>query len=188
MRSEKRLREEGDAMTETAVRETRSLQLSGRPLLTVDISDMKVSTDPNEILVTYSLGSCVGVALYDPVARVGGMVHCMLPLSRIDPEKAAVKPHMFVDTGVSALLRAVYDRGAHKKDLIARVAGAGSPLGQEMIFKIGQRNYAVVRKVLWKNNILIAAENVGGPEAKTLFLDMATGRTLVKSGGREVEL
>ncbi|HPF34281.1 MAG TPA: chemotaxis protein CheD [Candidatus Krumholzibacteria bacterium] len=175
-------------MTVSAVQETRSLQQSGRPMLTVDISDMKVSTNPEEILVTYSLGSCVGVVLYDPVVRVGGMIHCMLPLSRIDPEKAALKPHMFVDTGLSALLRAVYERGARKKDLIARVAGAGSPLGQEKIFKIGQRNYTVVRKVLWKNNIMIASENVGGPEARTLFMDMATGRTLVKSGGREVEL
>lgn len=175
-------------MTGTALQESRILQQSGRPLITVDISDMKVSSDPDDVLVTYSLGSCVGVVLYDPVARVGGMIHCMLPLSRIDAEKAAARPHMFVDTGLSDLLRAVYERGARKKDLIARVAGAGSPLGQEKIFKIGQRNYTVVRKVLWKNNILIASENVGGPEARTLFLDMATGRTLVKSGGREVEL
>ena len=82
-------------MTVSAVQETRSLQQSGRPMLTVDISDMKVSTNPEEILVTYSLGSCVGVVLYDPVVRVGGMIHCMLPLSRIDPEKAALK-HMKV--------------------------------------------------------------------------------------------
>ncbi len=163
------------------------LQL-GRPILTVDISDMKISTNPDEILATYSLGSCAGVMLYDPVAKVGGLIHCMLPLSKIDTEKAAQKPFMFVDTGLTAMLKEIFSRGATKKNLIAKVAGAGSPLGQEMIFKIGQRNYTVVRKLLWKNNILIQAEDVGGSAARTVFLDIGSGRTIVKSNGQEVEL
>lgn len=172
----------------TVATESKSVLQLGRPMVTVDISDMKISSNQNEILATYSLGSCVGVVLYDPVARIGGMIHCMLPLSKIDPEKAALRPQMFVDTGVTALLQEIYAQGAKKKDLVAKVAGAGSPLGQEMIFKIGQRNYTVVRKLLWKNNILIQAEDVGGSAARTLFLDIATGRTIVKSGGQEVEL
>jgi chemotaxis protein CheD len=170
-----------------ATKEKSVLQL-GRPILTVDISDMKISSNPGEILATYSLGSCVGVMLYDPVVKVGGLIHCMLPLSNIDAEKAAQKPHMFVDTGLSSMLRAIYAKGATKKNLIAKVAGAGSPLGQEMIFKIGQRNYTVVRKLLWKNNILIQAEDVGGSAARTVFLDIGSGRTTIKSNGQEVEL
>ncbi len=165
-----------------------SMLQSGRPLTTVEISDMKISTSTSDVLVTYSLGSCVGVVIYDPVARVGGMIHCMLPLSKIDPEKARLKPHMFVDTGLTALLQGIFDRGGQKKNLVAKVAGAGSPLGKEKIFKIGQRNYTVVRKILWKNNILIQAEDVGGASARTLVLDMNTGKTVVKSGGQEVEL
>lgn len=172
----------------TTTLETRSLHTSGRPLITVDISDMKVSRSPEDVIVTYSLGSCVGLVLHDPVAGVAGMIHCMLPLSKIDPEKARLKPHMFVDTGVTSLLQAIYGMGAQKKNLIAKVAGAGSPLGKEKIFKIGQRNYTVLRKVLWKNNILIQAEDVGGPAARTLYLDVASGKTYVKSGGQEVEL
>ena len=157
-------------------------------LVTVNISDMRVSRDPSELIVTYSLGSCIGLVLYDPIAQVGGMIHCMLPLSKIDPGKAKLQPHMFVDTGVVEMIRSIYDMGGTKANILARVAGAGSPLGQEKIFKIGQRNYTVLRKVLWKNNILIKNEFVGGTSAKTMYLEMSTGRTWIKSGGKEVEL
>lgn len=172
----------------TVALETRKTSMVGRNLVTIDISDMRVSNVTGETLVTYSLGSCVGVTLFDPVARIGGMIHCMLPLSKIDLAKSKVQPHMFVDSGVTTLIMSVLSMGACKSNLIAKVAGAGSPLGQEKIFKIGQRNYTVLRKVLWKNNILIKNEFVGGTSAKTLFLEMSTGRTWVKSEGKEVEL
>ena len=155
---------------------------------TVGISEMKVSNQPGDVIVTYSLGSCVGLVLYDPMIRVGGMVHCMLPLSRIDPEKAKANPFMFTDTGVPALLQAVLDLGASRKRLIAKVAGAAAPLNDNSVFKIGERNYVVLRKVLWKNDILISSESVGGTIARTLYLHIADGRTLVKSSGQEIEL
>ncbi len=154
----------------------------------VEISDLKATRRQSDVLVTYSLGSCVGLTLFDPVARVGGMMHCMLPLSKIDPERAETNPCMFVDTGVAALLRTLFRWGATKQSLIAKVAGAGSPLGPDEIFRIGQRNFTVLRKILWKNNILIAGEDVGGSAARTLVLEMASGRTLVRSRGKEVEL
>ncbi len=159
-----------------------------RPQLKVDISDLAVSNDREAVLITYSLGSCVGLTLFDPVAGVGGLIHCLLPLSRIDPDKAAQRPAMFVDTGVPELLKQLYALGARRERLIAKVAGAGSPLGQDSTFKIGQRNYTVMRKILWKNGILIRGEDVGGGSARTLVLDMATGRTTVRTDGREVEL
>ena len=159
-----------------------------RANLTVDISDLKLSNCSDDIIVTYSLGSCVGVTLYDPIAKVGGMIHCMLPLSKIDREKARLKPYMFVDTGVAAMLGELYSLGVQRQNLVARVAGAGSPLGREETFQIGQRNYTILRKFLWKNNILIENEDVGGSKARTLYLYMADGRTTVKSEGKEVEL
>ncbi|MBI5095376.1 MAG: chemotaxis protein CheD [Candidatus Hydrogenedentes bacterium] len=154
----------------------------------VGISDMKVSNQASDILITYSLGSCVGLALYDPVSMVGGLIHCMLPLSKTDPAKAQAKPEMFVDTGATRLLQAVFDMGAERKRLIAKVAGASGLLDDKGLFKIGERNYTVLRKILWKNNILIASESVGGTIARTLSLYMDTGRTTIKSGGQEVEL
>jgi chemotaxis protein CheD len=156
--------------------------------VTVEISDMKVSEDPGEILVTYSLGSCVGLALFDRVAGVGGMIHCMLPLSKIDADKARVRPFMFVDSGVTQLLTTLFEMGAQRKNLVAKVAGAGSPLGKEETFRIGQRNYTILRKLLWKNSILIDAEDIGGSKARTMYLYMADGLVTVKSEGKEVPL
>lgn len=154
----------------------------------VDISDMKLSRNREDVLVTYSLGSCVGLTLFDPVAGIGAMIHCMLPMSKIDPDKARLKPYMFVDTGVAAMLGALYAAGAQRHNLVAKVAGAGSPLGREQTFRIGERNYTILRKFLWKNNILIAKEDVGGTKARTLYLSMADGCTTVKSEGQEVDL
>ena len=82
----------------------------------VGIGEMIVSADPNEILVTYSLGSCIGVSVYDPEVGVGGLIHCMLPTSKLNPEKAASQPCMFTDKGVVALLHAVIGLGASRSD------------------------------------------------------------------------
>lgn len=156
--------------------------------LTVGISEMRVSNNPSDVLVTYSLGSCIGVTLFDPEAGVGGMIHCMLPLSRLDPGRAKSNPHMFTDTGVPALIQAMLDRGCNRNRLKATVAGAASPLNDNGMFKIGERNYAVLRKVLWKNEIPIAAEDVGGTVARTMLLNIANGKTAIRAGGQEKEL
>jgi chemotaxis protein CheD len=146
---------------------------------------MKVSSNPGDVIVTYSLGSCIGLTLYDPVAQVGGMIHCMLPLSKIDPARAVTNPEMFADTGIPLLIQTLYDMGAQKKRLIAKVAGASSLLDERGTFKIGERNYLVLRKVLWKNEILIAAEDVGGTLARTLYLHIRNGYTLLRAQGGE---
>jgi len=154
----------------------------------VDIAGMIVSSSPDDVLVTYSLGSCVGVTLYDADAGVGAMIHCMLPLSKIDPAKAESKPFMFVDTGVSRLIQAVFDLGAQRSNLTCKVAGGASLLDGKKMFKIGERNYTVLRKMLWKNDILIDAEDVGGQSPRTMYLYMATGKTTLKVQGEEIEL
>ncbi len=173
-------------MTQLLTRPSKVLGVKAN--ITIDISDMKLSNKREDVLVTYSLGSCVGLTLFDPIAGVGGMIHCMLPLSKIDPEKAKLKPYMFVDTGVAAMLGELYAMGATRQNIVAKVAGAGSPLGREETFRIGQRNYTILRKFLWKNNILIDKEDVGGSKARTLYLYMESGKTTVKSEGKEVEL
>jgi chemotaxis protein CheD len=155
---------------------------------TVGISEMSVSNQPEDVLVTYSLGSCVGLSLYDPERCVGGLIHCMLPLSKIDPQKAEITPQMFVDTGVTALLTAVFDLGADRSRLIAKVAGASSMLDPKGLFKIAERNYTVLRKLLWKNGIFISAEDVGGMQARTMYLHLATGKTVIRSQKVEREL
>lgn len=155
---------------------------------TVDISDLKVSDNENDILVTYSLGSCVGVTLYDPVQKIGGLIHCMLPLSKVDRDKARKNPYMFVDTGVTKMLQELYDRGAKKKNLIAKLAGGAKLLDKKNIFNVGERNVVIVRKILWKNDILIKGMDVGGAISRTVRLYMDDGKTTVRNKGEERDL
>ena len=154
----------------------------------VGISEMMVSNRPEDVIITYSLGSCIGLVLYEPRLQIGGIIHCMLPLSKIDPARAIERPCMFTDTGVPQLLGALLDMGAEKKNLIAKVAGAASLLDNNGSFNIGERNQVVLRKILWKNQILIQAEETGGSKARTLSLQLDTGLTLLRSGGIEYEL
>lgn len=153
--------------------------------LVVGISEMIVTREPTDSIITYSLGSCVGLTVYDPRAMVGGQIHCMLPLSKIDKNKAAARPAMFVDTGVIALLSEVFNLGATKENLVACVAGGAAPLDIQTGMKIGERNFAMVRKVLWKNGILISAQDIGGTIARTMRLDMRSGGTTLRSQGKE---
>jgi chemotaxis protein CheD len=149
---------------------------------------MVVSTNPDDILVTYSLGSCLGITVWDPTIQVGGMIHCMLPLSKVDEQKAKEKPCMFVDTGVTLMLTKLFELGVRKSSAIVKVAGGSRLLDKNDLFRIGERNYTMFRKILWKNGMMIAAEDVGGAETRTVRLDIGTGRVTVKSNGREVEL
>ncbi len=156
--------------------------------LVVGISDMKVSSTKDDVLITYSLGSCLGVVIYDPVAQVAGLLHSMLPLSKIDPLKAKTAPCMFVDTGIPLLFNEAYKKGAEKKRIIVKAVGCSSMLDEKGFFKIGERNFTILRKLLWKNNILIDKEDIGGDQSRTVSVTVATGRVIVKSDGKEKEL
>ena len=153
----------------------------------VVVADMKVGQKP-DMIVTYALGSCLGLMVYDPVAQVGGMLHAMLALSKINPQKAEVNPFMFVDTGVPALFKKIYSIGGQKARLIVKAAGCGQPLGKNEMFKIGDRNYTVLKKILWKNGILLASHAIGGTLGRTVYFDISTGRTIISSKGLESEL
>ncbi|MCP4633801.1 MAG: chemotaxis protein CheD [candidate division Zixibacteria bacterium] len=154
----------------------------------VGISDIYISNKPDDVIITYSLGSCIGVTMYDAEAQVGGMIHYMLPLSKIAPEKAKAKPGMFADTGMTTMLKKIYSMGASKNRLIVKVAGGAKLLDQNKVFNIGERNFLILRKLMWKNNILIKSKDVGGSKSRTLKLEMETGRVTIKSSGEEVEL
>jgi chemotaxis protein CheD len=156
--------------------------------IVIDIADGRVSTSPDDVLVTYSLGSCLGVAIYDPQVKVGGMIHCMLPLSNADPHKAELRPFMFVDKGMMELLSQLFQRGLSRDRAIVKVAGCARILDNSNLFRIGERNYTVLRKILWKNGLMIKGEAIGGSSSRTLRLDMGTGCCTVRSAGKETEL
>ena len=156
--------------------------------VTVEVSDMKISTKNGDFIVTYALGSCLGFTVYDPVANVAGMLHSQLPLSRVSPEKAKKNPCMFVDTGIPYLFEQAYKLGLKKERAIVKLTGCSHVGNKDSIYNIGERNYILARKLLWKNDVLISAEDVGGAMSRSLSLDVATGMLTVKSGKREVAI
>jgi len=155
--------------------------------LVVGVADMKASNQRNSTLITYSLGSCLGVCVYDPEVKVGGLLHLMLPESKIDKAKAQANPFMFADTGIPLLFKEVYRLGGVKSRLVVKLAGASQILDSAGVFNIGKRNYLAARKILWKNNVLIKSEDVGGMIHRTVKLELASGRTTVKITGGEVK-
>jgi len=150
----------------------------------VGIADMKVSKELDATVVTHSLGSCIGLAVYDPVAKVGGLLHYMLPESGLDANKAKERPLMFADTGIPLLFKACYKLGAEKKRMISKVAGGSQIMDPSGTFNIGKRNYAALRKIFWRNHVMIDAEDVGGTANRTMWLDIATGELVLKVSGK----
>jgi chemotaxis protein CheD len=155
--------------------------------LVVGISDLKVSNNPSDSMITYALGSCIAVAVYDPVAKVGGLLHFMLPDSTLDSGKAKDTPAMFADTGIPLLFKSCYKLGADKKRMVVRVAGGASILDASNFFRIGQKNIMAMRKLFWNNNILIDAEDTGKNFNRTVRIDLGTGKVYIKRAGGQME-
>jgi len=154
----------------------------------VGVGEMGVSNDPRMVLATYLLGSCLGVSLYDPVARAGGLVHVMLPNSSLDPEDAAKRPAKFIDTGVPGLFRALYELKAEKSRMQICVAGGAQLMDQESIFDLGQRNCRRLEEIMRQHGLKIQAEHVGGMVNRTMLLDLGTGQVRLKLAGQAGEI
>ncbi len=158
-------------------------------IIVVGISDMQVSDVPEACLTTYALSSCIAVVIHDPVRQVGGMIHYALPTCLRNPPKGKRRPAMFADSGVPALFRSMYEFGCRKKDLVVKVAGGGHHHDTHGTFNIGRKNYVYLRKLLWHNSVLIAAEDVGGQKTRTVSLHVGSGLvTITQPGKRETNL
>ena len=156
--------------------------------IVVNVSDAKVSADPQDVIATYSLGSCIGVALYDPVRKVGGMLHFQLPTSTLDADRARQLPTMFADTGMALLIQQMEALGAEKRRLKVKLAGAAQMLNDAAMFNIGKRNHAAIRKLLWQYGMFIDGEDVGGKSPRNLYLKVADGEVTIKTQGQTVAL
>ncbi len=157
----------------------------------VGVADLKVSSRQDERLITYALGSCLGIVVYDPVVSVAGMLHVMLPTGTIDAAKMQDKPAMFVDSGIPILFKECYKLGAKKERMIVKVAGGAHAGASEEAdrFQIGKRNMIALRKLLWKNGVLIHANDTGGIQtSRTMWVDVATGDVTLKINGAESKL
>ena len=151
----------------------------------VGMADMQVSKEPEAMLISFALGSCIGVTLYDPLVRVGGLLHFMLPDSQIDLQKSQRNPWMFADTGVPLFFREAYKLGAEKKRICVKIVGGSQVLDDSRYFNIGKKNYLALRKIFWMNNVLIHAEDIGGSVNRTIRLEIGSGRVWVKASGSE---
>ncbi len=156
--------------------------------LVVGISDMAISTKPDDKLITYSLGSCLGVTVYDPAVTIGGMIHCLLPLSNASKKQPVENPCMYVNTGVSLLIKMLIRQGAKKDRLIIKAAGGAHMHGRTLLFNIGEKNFATLQKLLRANNMPLAGKDVGGTIPRTCMLDMATGRTSIRTFGQSKDI
>ena len=154
----------------------------------VGMADCRVGDAPGQVLATFALGSCIGLAVYDPKVLVGGLLHFMLPDSGIDPARGRENPFMFADTGIPLLLSQVCGRGASRRRLIVHAAGGAQMMDQQCVFEIGKRNYLAMRRILWKAGMLLHGEVVGGASSRTMRLEISTGRVWLQEGGVEREL
>jgi chemotaxis protein CheD len=156
--------------------------------ITVNVSDAKVSRDPSDVILTHSLGSCIGVCLYDATARVGGMLHYQLPDSKTNPDRAQQNPFMFADTGLNLLVKKLETLGAKRKLLNVKIAGGAAMNTGPKGFDIGKRNCLAIRKLLWRFGMFLDAEDVGGDSPRNLYLSISDGTVIMKSNGREKTL
>jgi chemotaxis protein CheD len=152
----------------------------------VSISDMKLATRAGDVLVTHSLGSCLGLAAYDPKKRVAGLIHCLLPTAMRGREQQ--NPYMFVNTGVPAMIRAMFAKGARRGNLVLKAAGCGRMMNVQNQFDTGANNLATLLRLLDKNGIELTAQDTGGTIPRTMYLHVDTGRVVIRSCGKEWEI
>lgn len=154
----------------------------------VGISDCKVSADSSDTVVTYALGSCVGVALYDPRVPAGSLLHVMLPHSRYRSKTREFNPFMFADTGIEEQLKMLRALGASTTRLVAKLGGGANMLRHSSVFDIGKRNAEAIREILSAKGIPVRAASLGGTLGRSMQLNMKDGSALVRLLGAGEEL
>ena len=98
--------------------------------LVVGVADMKVVKDPEALLVTHALGSCIGICIWDKALKVGGLLHYMLPDSRNSTDKAQLRPYMYADVAIPLLFKKAYALGSVKQSLTVKLIGGAQVMNQ----------------------------------------------------------
>lgn len=156
---------------------------NGPQKLVVGIADMKLARRSGE-LITYALGSCIGICLYDPGVQLAALIHIMLPLNM---EAGRKNPMKYADTGIRETLRQMEDQGCLRPRITAKIAGGAKMFevsGGGSLGNIGQRNIESVHLILKRENIRLLAEDTGGTIARTLSFNPATGQGHIRSYGK----
>ncbi|MBE7519536.1 MAG: chemotaxis protein CheD [Thermoflexaceae bacterium] len=150
--------------------------------ISVGIGQLAVSKDSREVLIAYGLGSCIGVSAHDPGTGVCAMVHILLPASEGKVPQPN-EPARFADSGVDALLKQMIAAGASRSRLVLKLAGGAAVLGPGNAekFKIGERNADAIKERLKLHGLRAAREDLGGTRGRTLELQVASGKTFVRT-------
>lgn len=159
---------------------------TGAREIQVGIGQMQIADADDTVLVAHGLGSCIGLAAYDPIARVGAMLHIMLP-ERKNGDQRDDNPYKYADSGVEAMLTALRERGAFPNRLVLKASGGARVVvaaGFGDRFRIGERNIEATHAILRRLKLKLAAEDVGGNVGRTMRLHMSNGSVMVQSIGR----
>ncbi|NMC54051.1 MAG: chemotaxis protein CheD [Chloroflexi bacterium] len=159
--------------------------------VSVGLGEIAISRNPDEVLVAYGLGSCLGIGVYDPVARVAGLLHAVLPES---PNGSSVNGSAakYVNTGIAELMKSLEAAGGSPARAKIRVIGGANMLLSSSLsktFDIGTRNIEASRKTFEKMKLKVSAEEVGGHTGRTVRLFVHNGRMTFRIvGGKEQEI
>ena len=155
-------------------------------LIVLGVGDFGASNKQEDTIKTYALGSCVGVVMVDPKARIAGMIHVALPESNINPAKAKQHPGYFADTGIPLLIRDMQKLGFNGKGrgLIVKIAGGANILDPNNTFSIGKRNVLAIKKILWGLGMGVVAEDVGDSFSRTVSVELRAGKMEISCPGR----
>jgi chemotaxis protein CheD len=153
-------------------------------LLVASIGEMVLSSSSDAHLVAYGLGSCIALAIWDPRARVGGLAHFMLPNGPANGSS----PVKFIDTGIDNFLKAMEARGALLNRCLIKAAGAAAMLTVGNGLAIGKRNAETMQAALTERGLSLTAASLGGNSGRTVQLEVADGRFLIKSLSSVTEL
>ncbi|MCC5834757.1 MAG: chemotaxis protein CheD [Opitutales bacterium] len=147
----------------------------------VGVGDFAAANNPNAVLSTFALGSCLGVIALDPGIKAAGLLHCMLPDSTLDEEKARDRPAMFTDTGFKLLMRNMLGLGARVHRLRFVIAGGASNFGDQDFFRIGPRNLETLDKIIDTYSFNMIHRFTGGTINRTLHFSLSTGLLQLKT-------
>jgi chemotaxis protein CheD len=151
----------------------------------VNHSQMRVSNNPAETLVAFSIGSGIGIAVYDLVTNVGGLLNFLLPESASIQSPLSKKcPFTFADTGIPAFFSALEALGAGNDRLKVVITGAAKVMDQNGAFNVGQHNYRATKSILLGYAVDIHHEDIGGIHPRTLKLNIENGDIFINLPGR----
>jgi chemotaxis protein CheD len=153
--------------------------------IVVGIGEYAVSNDPENTIKTFALGSCVAVIMYDKLKKIAGMIHIALPDSKISSEKKEKLPGYFADTGLPLIIDEMRKKGALIGNVWIKMIGGANVLDANYNFDIGTRNSLAVKKILWRNNLGIIAEDIGGKIARTCSINVNNGEIEISSKSKK---